>query len=235
MAHSKERNVTIPNRELINDIGTKLAGVPSGRELNDELYPLVVAGDEAARERMIEVNMPLVTNKVDTFLAVFPHLEYLRDDLMSEGFIGLCIAVNKMAEGGPRQNANPTGFMSYKIHYQLGDLADKEAGTGAHPNTLRALRKAGKAAAQQVEADPDILPPATGDETIDPMAMTDLIDEIESCCEDENELEIVRLRAKGYVDQEIADQLHIPLTTTYMLRRGIYARFLEKSGMKGEV
>lgn len=37
------------------------------------------------------------------------------------------------------------------------------------------------------------------------------------------------MREQGYVDREIAEALDMPLSTTYMLRRGIQKRFLERS------
>jgi hypothetical protein len=64
--------------------------------------------------------------------------------------------------------------------------------------------------------------------------MRDLRETLEACCENETELEILRLREEGYVDREIAERLGLPLTTTYVLRRTMYARFLDLSGWKGE-
>ena len=65
--------------------------------------------------------------------------------------------------------------------------------------------------------------------------MIELRDLIDACCESPEDRVIVDMREKGYVDKEIAATLTLPLTTVYMMRREIYARFLEKSGMKGEV
>ena len=68
------------------------------REQNERLYVRVMAGDEEARQEMIEGNMPLVIAKANSYIRRFPQLAYLRDDLHSAGFLGLVKAVNKMAE-----------------------------------------------------------------------------------------------------------------------------------------
>lgn len=67
----------------------------------------------------------------------------------------------------------------------------------------------------------------------DPRQLENLWQTIESCCEGELELTIVRLRAEGYVDREIAERVDLPLTTIFVMRREIYARFLEATGMAG--
>ena len=66
------------------------------------------------------------------------------------------------------------------------------------------------------------------------LAVFELRDLIEACCETEEERTIVRMREQGYVDREIAETLDMPLSTTYMLRRGIQERFLERSAAEDE-
>ena len=84
----------------------------SNRKRNERLYPRVMAGDQRAREEMIEGNMPLVVSKVDSYIRRYPQLEYLRHDLHSAGLVGLAQAVNKMAEHNEPEKANPTGYIS---------------------------------------------------------------------------------------------------------------------------
>jgi len=67
------------------------------------------------------------------------------------------------------------------------------------------------------------------DGTRDPRSIVDLTDELMGCCESPAEREIVKHRQEGRSDAEIANILGIPKTTTYMMRRGIYARFLQRN------
>ena len=64
---------------------------------NNELYPAVVAGDAAAREAMILNNLGLVVAKANALISQVPGADYLRDDLVSAGNIGLVTAVNQIA------------------------------------------------------------------------------------------------------------------------------------------
>jgi DNA-directed RNA polymerase specialized sigma24 family protein len=64
--------------------------------------------------------------------------------------------------------------------------------------------------------------------------MQDLRETLDACCEDDTDREILRLREEGYVDREIANRLGLPLTTCYVMRRTMYARFLELTGWRGE-
>lgn len=222
------------NTELVAQITAN--GKPASRDENDELYAAVVAGDEAAKQRMIEGNMPLVITAVEAYLRYFPQAEHLRDDMVSEGFLGLCTAVNKMASSEMREDANPIGYINWWVRGAIGQIVDGETGVGACARTVRNHRKAGKALVRQV-APPDI-DWDRPDIVVDPMAMTDLRDLIDACCESEEERAIVRMREEQYPccsDREIAVALNLPYSTVYMMRREIYRRFLEKSGMRGEV
>ncbi len=205
-------------------------GVTGSRQLNDELYPLVAAGDKDAIRKMIEANMSLAISKVDSYIGTYPHVSYLREDMEGEGFLGVTMAVNKMAEAGPIENPNPTGYISYWIMERIGYVVDREITSGL---TDRGIRK--KRAKQQTVAHQVAMPPVLDILMDDPTKLIELREQILSCCETEQDRTIVRMRESRYTDKEIAAALDAPVTTTYMLRRAIYARFLEKSGMKGEV
>lgn len=210
-------------------------GATASREKNDILWPRVVAGEKSACDEMIQSNMSLVIDKVDSYIRSFPDLAYLRDDLISEGFVGLVYAVNKkMVGSSPRgdKKVNPTGYMSYWIAYHIGLVADKEAALGSCTKTVRRKRDDGRSLPRHVP-----LPKNMESETYDDAGfrILELKDEILGCCETEDDRVIVDLREKGYVDSEIAKTLNLPHTTVYVMRREIYRRFLEKTGMKGEV
>lgn len=207
------------------------------RELNDRLYPLVVAGDAAAREEMIQSNMPLVLVKVQSWLGSNPEWSHLRDDLLSQGFVGVTQAVNKMANpdteddvAEPVENCNPTGYISLYIYHRLGELIDIEQGIRVPGRSLRRKLGDGSMTAAPVKESSltveDLLD-AQGQQ--DPRSMIDLEDEINGCCETATERSIVEHRANGSSDEEIAAILGVSKTTVYMMRREIYARFLSRN------
>ena len=203
----------------------------SDREQNERLYPRVMAGDEAAREEMIEANMPLVIAKVNSYIRRYPQLEHLRDDLHGAGFVGLVQAVNKMAEHKEPSNVNPTGYISVAITHEFVKLAKKEA---VH---------SGIELADTPEIDMD----ATEDTTVDApnvshsipesvidvnqsesLELLELRDLIESCCESEKERTLIRMRAQRYSDREIAEVIGLTHTATYKLRKELEQRFNQK-------
>lgn len=203
------------------------------RKSNDDLYPMVALGDTDAREKMIQSNMGLVISKVDHFLAFLPKFRHLRDDMISNGFIGLVEAVNKMAADGFIDGANPTGLMGICIQHRLGKTIESEETIRVPARTKK--RKQGTKDQITVPQSVSFTDEAAEEEfSYDPRHMRDLRETLEACCENETELEILRLREEGYVDREIAERLGLPLTTTYVLRRTMYARFLDLSGWKGE-
>lgn len=220
-------------------------GPPASREFNDEIALRVVAGDEAARKRMIEANMPMVLAKVDTFLKVYPFARPIYDDLISEGFLGLTEAVENLGKNG--DTTNPTGFISFHITGAIGRTVDAEYPQIAEDHEAPRRHRKRRPRCEQMPVDP--VPMV--DLVVDPTAMVELRDLLEACCETDIDREIIRLRERGYqeeapdnlevcrepamTDKEIAEALNLSVTTVYMLRRAIYARLLEKSGMEGEV
>lgn len=206
---------------------------PADREMNDRLYPLVVAGNKAAREEMITANMALVTNKVQAYLVRFPQNSHLRDDLISQGFAGLTEAVNNMV-GREVQDPNPTGFISQHIQHALGELMDTEATIRIPIRTYIRHKDTMEPAAKEHSLTVQDVLDREGQQ--DPRAIVDLRDELEGCCECDLDRDIIRLREEGRSDETIATMLGIPKTTAYMMRRSLYARFLERNPeYQGEV
>lgn len=226
---------------LLEQVKASTKGETASRIDNDLLYPRVAAGDREAMTKMIESNVPFVVNKVDTFIRCFPSAAYLRDDLIAEGMMCLCKAVSKMAEDGVKENANATGYISYWIHKGIGLVVDSEAAAGPNESERTRKRKAsdGEPIGHRVELTAgdgeffDLSHPIP-DTVTDPMSIPDLKDLIYSCCETEVDRMIVELREQNYTYHEVAKIIELPYTATYMLLRAIYARFLLKSGMKGE-
>ena len=195
----------------------------SDRERNERLYPRVMAGDEEAREEMIESNMPLVIVKVNSFLCRHSQFEYLRDDLHSAGFVGLVQAVNKMAEHVDPPIVNPTGYISVAITHEIGRLVAKEENRG-FARVPKADREAGK-----VPFVTNSLPESLVDpEQEAAQEVIEMRDLLESCCESDDERTILRMREKGHSDREIADAIGLKHTTTYLLRLELEDRFKQK-------
>ena len=206
---------------------------PATKALNDELYALVALGDVDARERMIHANMGLVISEVDKFLGYMPKSRFLRDDLISEGLVGLVEAVNKMVADGFIDDANATALMSVCIQTHLGKLIEAEETIRIPTRTKK--RKGLQPPEKTIDIDLTQEEPETPSRRFfyDPRRMDDLRQTLDACCENDTEREILRFRELGRVDREIAEELGIPLTTIFVMRRTLYARFLELSGWKG--
>lgn len=184
---------------------------------NNELFPLVVAGDGRARDEMIVLNMPLVIFKVEAYLGCLPHLGYLRDDLIGEGNLSLVEAVNKIRAGGVDPQ-KVTGYLSLSIHRAIGHFIDGELYSS--DRQARKQRRRGD--------DPTLLHKVPNSDFVlsqleeDTRREDDLLETILGYCETDEERAIVGLRIKGYKDDEIANQLEISKTTIFMLRRELY-------------
>lgn len=210
---------------------------PANRDINNSLYELVSRGDAAAREEMILRNTPLVQSIVERFIIFVPSIASHREDLISVGTLGLIEAVNKMASDGPRQDANPNGLITLCIQRNIGGYIDKEDCAGITQQSKEPTRdEDGNVTKRRARRVHDNGCEDLGDLFAeDTRKLRDLRDTLEACAESEDEQQILTLREQGYVDREIAEILGLSQTTTYVLRRTMYARFLELTGWKGEV
>lgn len=219
-------------KDKLNTDVIRLWVEPATREANDDLYKRVVAKDEAAREQMIRSNGGLVLTEVERFLWFLPKFNYLRDDLISAGFVGLVEAVNTMSGGIVE---NPTAFMGYCIRCSFGKTIESDEMIRVPAKTRRkksvegiTLEAPKKAVTIFPEGEDD------GAFSYDPRNMQNLRETLDACCEDDTDREIQKLRESGHVDREISEILGIPLTTVYVMRRTMYARFLELTEWRGE-
>ena len=186
------------------------------RELNDQLYPLVVAGDKAAAKKMIEANSALAIAKVDSFLRVKPEAEYLRDDLVSAALLGLTKSVSKLAKNCPKAKRNPTGYVSRWVQGFILNCLDAETGNRRRKRSKR------RHVAQVVPLDDDI----ANNLSIDPRPLANLRELLDAACLDSTDRQIVERREAGYSDHEIASALNLSPTTIHNRRRGIEKRYL---------
>ena len=196
------------------------------REQNEQLYARVMAGDDKAREEMIEGNMPLVIVKVDVYIGCYPQTGYLRDDLHSAGFVGLVQAVNTMAEHEQPSNVNPTGYISVAITHEIARVAEKESAMGLTSIPEPEDRPSGDDDVPEVGHDiPDSLIDANESAV---QGLFDLREMLDSCCENEKERALLRMRKEGYSDRETAEALSMSRTAVQRLRKELEDRFNQK-------
>ncbi|MGA2066861.1 MAG: hypothetical protein ABSG86_17925 [Thermoguttaceae bacterium] len=175
----------------------------SGIERNNELFPLVVAGDAAARRAMIEENMALVKVKAKALIAEIPGVAYLRDDLVSAGYIGLVEVVNKVSKGKIRCRGFNTAAGT-AITRKMLDLLPFE-------KTIRVPRSSWSAAKKKKRP---INPPEVFNalpETLKavPQLTADLRDVCDACCDTDDERTCLQMRAEKYTFEEIAEALGV--------------------------
>jgi len=199
----------------------------SDNERNRMLYPRVMAGDEEAREEMIQSNMPLVISKVESYLREYTQLEHLRDDLHSAGFVGLVQAVAKMAEHEEPLKVNPTGYISVAITNAIVRLAKKEAvHIGIELADAPETNMEMEGDVPEVSHDiPESVVDTNQSASPDPLELRELL---ESCCQSEEERSLLRMREEGYTDRESAEALNAPRIYVHRLRKELEERFNEK-------
>jgi RNA polymerase sigma factor (sigma-70 family) len=187
-------------------------------EKNNELFPAVVAGDTAARDAMIEGNMALVAVKADALIRQMPSVAYLRDDLVSAGYVGLVKAINKLPSGRVRMEALNSWIGRCVAHEMLQLLP--------YERTIHVPRVSSHAA-----RNPDTVPwnarpiqtPAVANvfpetlQTHSPLAAMELRDTFRACCQSDAERECLRLREEGYTLEEIGDRLGISKAQAHRL------------------
>ncbi len=191
------------------------------------LAPKVAAGDVEARERIIEGNMPLVLSKVEDFIDSLPQYAFLRDDLVSAGFVGLVKAVKRMAEKGRGVKA-PVEYICVVVANEIGALARQEGTIRIPPTAQKDAAAAGKPI-KPMKAANELLPGLHADNI---ESAVDMFDLISSCCCTETERKYVEMRQAGYTLQEIADEVHTSLSAIYTTKEDLYRRVLKKAGLK---
>jgi DNA-directed RNA polymerase specialized sigma subunit len=176
----------------------------SCRDENESLFRRIIAGKKAAR-RLVEGNMAYVVSKVENFLDEFPDYRYLKDDLISEGFLVVARISRVIEQQGEVSEDcfNPQGLLSVSLRNQFLTTIDLERNvplTEAVANTL----------------------------VRDDTAAQDLMLDILSCCEDGREEKIIRLRCEGLTDKQIGPEVGLTKMHVSRLRQKIYERFQEK-------
>ena len=183
----------------------------SSVERNNELFPLVVASDAAARTAMIEENMALVVVKVDALIKEIPGVAYLRDDLVNAGYGGLVKAVNKVAQGQIKTPRALNTYLGCSISHELLNLLPQERLIQVPRRSKDAARNPETVAWNVQPIDVpivhNVLPETL--ETRADFGCTDLSDLCQACCHTDQERECFRLRVEGYTFKEIGARLNI--------------------------
>jgi len=200
---------------------------PLSRQKNLELYSRLKT-DPAAREEMIMGNLALATVKVESFLSEVPQMAYYRDDLISVAASAIMRAVDMLKKSNQKIK-NPTGYIYRSIEVALSNVSDEESTISISRETKRVARKEGK------DIDEPVAMPQSAQttlfaalETPNELALMELKEEIEACCQDETDLKIVRMRADGYTDQEICQETGINDATISYRGKRIEDRFVER-------
>jgi DNA-directed RNA polymerase specialized sigma24 family protein len=192
-------------------------------EKNNELFPAVAAGDATARTAMIEGNMGLVWVKADALIRTLPSIAYLRDDLISAGYVGLVRAINRVSSGRVRQYAL-NAWIGRCVTREMRRMLPHELSIHVPWESSRLARRNDQPIVTPIvtNALPETLPGHSA------LGVVDLRDIIAKCCQNAEERECLRLREEGYTHQEIADRLGLPLTTAYLMFRTVQDRILAR-------
>lgn len=208
--------------------------------------------DLAERNKLVEQLLPIRGEVVREFIADRPSAESLEEDLMQDAAIILIEAVDNYAKC--KQPGNINGYCAQAIRNGLLD-AWNESSSELRPHRTTYVRKRKAieseiaAAREKLKATPDnqalndrmrrlideldeslnlnvepiVEPPA--DYRVDPAKFADLIDDILDCCETDDELEIIELRADGKTDAKIGDEMGCDQKTVQRRRRKIEKKF----------
>lgn len=215
------------NTQLIVDMRRKLGdnglNDPLDVESNRALFALVEAGDVAARQQMIEGNLPLVVAKVTSFINKWPSFAHLRDDLTSAGFIGLVNAINKIAQGAADNN-NPNGFFGVAIKREFGYVLESEQAIKVPHSAQRRAKRRGETIVPPdvVNVVPSTLPAYSSVEEVD------VRDAIDSCCTCEEERVLLRMREAKHTWEEIGTAIGRSKSSTHELGKKLEARIVAK-------
>jgi hypothetical protein len=215
------------NAAFVADLHRATKSVAWSAKRNAKLYPRVVAGDEAAREDMINGNVPLVFSKVESFLRCFPHLVHLRDDLVSAGCVGLIRAVNQMAQGcriRKPKNWNPTDHMGTAIYRKFSELMEDESPIRVPHTSKDRARSEG----EELEV------PAVVNEVPEQCEVPSYEREFEtgdviaSCCTCQEERTFVAMRKAGHTLVDIANTLTMSRMSTHRMGKRLQGRVIRK-------
>ncbi len=216
------------NREFVSQVTSKRPA-PLTLEENLALIPLVQAGDKAARETMIEGNIAYVNRIVDDYIRTSPFLGYFRDDMTSAGLTGLVKAVNMVPKESAAELKTPVDYIRTSVTNEIIQAIDAESMIRIPHSTKWLSASGGTKMKPPTPSSTVSLDSLTNDDT---EALFDMRDLIISCCVDDDERTFVEMREASYTMVEIAAHLGVSSATITRMKKSLYARVLEKSGLR---
>lgn len=189
------------------------------RKDNEDLYQKVLQGNQEAIKQMIEGNMALVIVRLESFLNEYPQYEFFRDDLISEGFLALSQAVNRMAVSDEHPDANPSGYIYTAIDNSFMAAALEEEAMFGSNWTIRNNAKIGKKNLKRVAFK------VVDDITYDPCRYIDLRQEIRDLARTPEEKQFIALAEQNFSFKEIAVKLGIRRDKVYEIQDRLHARY----------
>lgn len=162
------------------------------------------------REALIESKMPLVGRAVGSYLRRKPTFGYLRDDLHSAGTIGLVKALDRFTDA-------PNAYIMRWILGAISDAVASEQTIEIPATSRRRAERQGK----------PIAPISVSRLTVDLVdeRSGDPLNSVLECCRDDRESQIVRLKAYGYTNREIANRMQLHESRISQLLSDIERRF----------
>lgn len=180
------------------------------------------------REELIIKHMTHVAVKVSEFIKCFPMYAYLRDDLISEGYVGLIEGIDKF---DPSVGSTLKSYITHWILLRVSEFA----------NNSHIIPIPSRTASRHKELTPPTVAQIDTEELdkiiskSNPKEYMEVYENIISHCATDEERAIVQMRERGSRDPEIAATLGLAIVTVYMLRREIYARYLaDNKHLRGE-
>lgn len=180
---------------------------------------------------MVENNIPLVKTLLFEFLSKRPQFQYLHDDLLAAGYERLTTSVNNLPEMSTEtlEKSIPS-YLSKGIVGSFTLLIDSEQTIRVPARTYRHKKAKGEPITplKQVSMPNIENHNLDRDGAVDPRSVLMVWDELGASCEDDTDLIIVRMRANGHNDEEIADYLGISKTQVFNRRKKIQQRFEQR-------
>lgn len=202
--------------------------VPLSREENEDLYQQLWKAPKDDKEpiiqTMIEGNMALIFGRVSDFLDDYPRFNYLRDDIISECFVGLTRAVRGLASMEPPPEPNPLGFIYIVLRHAIIDFVFGDSTIPVPNNTQWYYRNT---TGENLQLPKIVSLDDLGLDVIDTNSyQTDLcLQQLNNSCCTQKDFAIIWLRLCGYNCEQIGDQLGMARTSVIAARQRLYRRF----------
>lgn len=169
-----------------------------------------------------EKHIPIVHNVVRAYLRRHPNLGYLKDDLISAGYVRLVEAVNDAETSSPD---NFEGYLAGSVGYAVKAHAAENVNSVNVSSRTRHRRRVNGDEIEECTV--NRVPLESLSASDEGTEQVDLLDAIFAACSDDFERRIVELRMENHTLAEIGKKLEChDSTVSYRLKK-IYARYKE--------